>query len=120
MPEQTILIVDESAETREVLRTVLARSGRQIYATPRAADGVELARRYRPQLIVLDVEAYGPADEEVIGQFGRSAETGETRLVLLATAKRQVARLPHGEFVAKPYHYGPLIRKIEDLLGGSA
>jgi len=22
----------------------------------------------------------------------------------------------HGEFVAKPYHYGPLIRKIEKLL----
>ena len=24
--------------------------------------------------------------------------------------------LPPGEFVRKPYHYGPLIRKIEELL----
>ena len=27
---------------------------------------------------------------------------------------------PEGEFVRKPYHYGPLIRKIEELLARSA
>ena len=40
-----------------------------------------------------------------------------TPLVVLATARRQADRLPSGEFVAKPYHYGPLIRRIEELLG---
>ena len=40
----------------------------------------------------------------------------QTRFVLLGSLRRQGNGLPGGEFVAKPYHYGLLIRKIEELL----
>jgi hypothetical protein len=36
-------------------------------------------------------------------------------MVLLGSARR-AGTSPSGEFVAKPYHYAPLILKIEQLL----
>ncbi len=43
----------------------------------------------------------------------------EPYLVLLG-ALRGRNGWPKGEFVPKPYHYAPLIRRIEELLGGQA
>ncbi|MGA7698576.1 MAG: hypothetical protein WCB27_03145, partial [Thermoguttaceae bacterium] len=40
----------------------------------------------------------------------------QPQFVLLGSLRRQGNDLPGSEFVAKPYHYGLLIRKIEELL----
>jgi DNA-binding response OmpR family regulator len=105
--QHSVLIVDRSQETREVLQTVLERRGVHTLATGRAAAGVELIRRHHPDLVVLDLETEDLAD----GEF-----SDQPRLVLLGSMRRQGDRLPGGEFVAKPYHYSALIRRIEELL----
>ena len=38
-------------------------------------------------------------------------------MILLGKVRRNAAAtVPRGEFFAKPYHYGPLIRRIEEIL----
>ncbi|MGA7701688.1 MAG: response regulator, partial [Thermoguttaceae bacterium] len=54
--QRSVLIVDRSEETREVLQTVLERRGVRILAAGRAEKGLELARRHHPDLVVLDLE----------------------------------------------------------------
>jgi DNA-binding response OmpR family regulator len=115
-----VLIVDESDESREVLRTALERRGTEILEASRPEQGLELARRRRPDLIVLDVEADDEASEASAQDFGQAVQVRHTPILVLGTARRQVARVPSGEFISKPYHYGPLIRKIEGLLARSA
>ena len=56
---QSVLIIDASEETREVLQTALERRGLRILAADRARRGLELARRHHPDLIVLDLEIEG-------------------------------------------------------------
>ena len=53
--QRSVLIVDRSEETREVLQTVLERRGERTLAASRAVKGLELARRHRPDLVVLDL-----------------------------------------------------------------
>ena len=48
----TVLIVDPSADNREVLRTALARRGLTIFEAEAADRGLELAREHRPDVIV--------------------------------------------------------------------
>lgn len=117
-PQQSVLIVDESSESREVLRTVLERGGTRILEATKPQQGLEMARRLHPDLIVLDLETE-PADAAAgwAGDFEKTAQTRQTPIVVLATARCQAARLPRGEFISKPYQYGPLIRRIEHLLG---
>jgi DNA-binding response OmpR family regulator len=113
-----VLIVDGSTESRQVLRTALERRGMRIFEAARAEDGLALARRHRPDLIVLDLEMAAADDRTEPGDFAAWAADYDTSLVLLGTARRR-ATAPAGQFVAKPYHYQPLILKIEQLLRDS-
>ena len=111
--QRSVLIVDHSEETREVLQTVLERHGVRTLTTDRAATGAELVRQHHPNLVVLDLEI----EDLTAGEFLERPEHAEQpQLVLLGSLRRQGDRLPDGEFVAKPYHYGLLIRRIEELL----
>jgi hypothetical protein len=74
-----------------------------------------LAKKHRPELIVLDLEIDDGSPDDIAGQFARQSQPGRTSLVLLGSVRRPQA-IPQGEYVAKPYHYAPLIRKIEEIL----
>jgi DNA-binding response OmpR family regulator len=111
-----VLIVDRSEETRGVLRAALERQGTQVWEADAADEGLELARQHHPDLIVLDLEVDTTPDDTLPGQFAQQSREDASSLVVLGTARRRVGRLCRGEFVPKPYHYAPLIRKIEQLL----
>jgi len=115
--QRSVLIVDRSEETRQVLETALDRRGLQVFSAHAAEQGLELAQRHRPDLIVLDLELDGSSPENLSTPFAAQSRTQHTPLIMLGSVRRsRRQRLPEGEFVAKPYHYGPLIRRIEELL----
>lgn len=119
MPRQpNVLIVDRSEETREVLTTALERRGLRTVATGRADRGLEMARLHRPDLIVLDLDLEEPGPEQACAQFARQSSESRASLVLLGSCRR-LADTSVGEFVVKPYHYGPLIRRIEQMLSAA-
>lgn len=116
---QSVLIVDESTEAREVLKTALLRRGLQIFEASRTEQGVALARQHHPDVIVVDLEAQASDAQHVSDDFAAASPLNPASLVLLGTARRIAgATSPGGEFISKPYHYAPLIRKIESLLAG--
>lgn len=112
----SVLIVDESEETREVLTTALERRGLRILAASRPGQGLELARFHHPDLVVLDLESQGPSPEDTYDRFAREVSEGPTHLILLGSCRLPECS-PGPEFIRKPYHYGPLVRRIEQLLG---
>jgi DNA-binding response OmpR family regulator len=111
-----VLIVDQSEDAREVLRTVLQRRGVQIYEASAVRVGLELASQYQPDVIVLDAETVSPQDHGVCGGFDDHARRDNTALVLLGTLRSPRGTAAAAQVVGKPYHYGPLIRTIELLL----
>jgi CheY-like chemotaxis protein len=111
---QSVLIVDRSEESREVLRTVLGRRGLRILEATEARQGLELARRHHPGVIVLDLETESADDDAVRDQYDvQSTREGASLVVLGRSVRSAPAR---GAVVSKPYHFAPLIRKIEELL----
>jgi CheY-like chemotaxis protein len=113
MPQSpSVLIVEPSADEREVLRTVLARRGLQIFEAAGIEAGLALARAHHPRVIVLDNSAGDNATEQ------RFASEGDASLIILGRARRDeiaAGDSPGPQIVAKPYHYAPLIHKIEQL-----
>ena len=111
-----VLIVDGSEESREVFHTVLSRRGLSTYTACEADQGLALARQHQPDLVVLDLDI-DDSSVEALSEPLAGADTGEPiPIVLLGGVRRHSSRFPGGEFFAKPYHYGPLIRRIEELL----
>ena len=124
----SVLIVDHSEENREVLQTALQRRGMRTLSAGQTALGLELAHLHRPDLIVLDLEVEDSRPEEIRTKFTQDPQITGTPIVMLGSIRLTSDDTPHGEtspregFVEKPYHYGPLIRRIEQLLatGGQA
>jgi CheY-like chemotaxis protein len=114
-----ILIVDESAESREVLRTLLERHGATTIEAQRPEQAVQLANLHRPHLIVLDAESDHSIRGAATDELRAAASRFDTPVVILGTLSHIRSLNLEGQFVAKPYHYGPLIRKIEDLLAAA-
>jgi DNA-binding response OmpR family regulator len=108
-----VLIVDAADETRDVLETALQRRGLKTLTASQSAQGLAMAQEHRPDLIVLDLEIDGEASDEIAAQFARQS-SDQPSLVLLGSVRRR--QVPEGEYVAKPYHFGPLIRRIEEIL----
>ncbi len=116
--QPSVLIVDRSEETREVLQIALQRRGVRTLAADRARAGLELARRYHPDLIVLDLEVDGSGPEALCAPFLEQSHGGRPALVMLGAMRRTDSQPLDGRVVPKPYHYGPLIRTIEAVLDG--
>ena len=115
---RSVLIVDASDETRCVLQTALEHRGVRTMAASQSKQGLALAQEHHPDLIVLDLEIDPCGPEEVAALFAEQSRTDHACLVLLGSVRRRHP-LPQGEYVAKPYHYGPLIRRIEEILSAS-
>jgi DNA-binding response OmpR family regulator len=117
--ERSVLIVDRSEETRGVLQTALERRGWRILAASGADQGLDLAKTHHPDVIVLDLEAEECGPEDVCGSFAAETTQHQASLVVLGTCRVSAGGANPRQFVAKPYHYAPLIRKIEELLRAS-
>jgi len=50
-------------------------------------------------------------------ELTRRASRSAIPIVVLGTVQHGFGALTAGDLVAKPYHYAPLLRKIEELLG---
>jgi len=50
-----VLIVDDSAADRILLRTILSRAGYKVYEVSKGREALQKAREVRPQIIILDV-----------------------------------------------------------------
>jgi CheY-like chemotaxis protein len=114
-----VLIIDESAESREVLAALLARRGATTIEAQHPEQAAQLANLNQLDLIVLDADSdrslAGAATAELEALAGRQG----TPVVILGTVRTQKNRPSAGLFVAKPYHYGPLIHRIEGLLAAA-
>ncbi len=111
-----VLIVDQSEDTREVLRTVLQRQGVQIYEAREGLEGLDLARQCHPDVMVLDMDTIDPLDASVCNGFDLHAREENSVVLLLGCVRSWRRAANRANVVAKPYHYRPLVRKIESLL----
>lgn len=111
-----VLIVDQSAESREVLRTLLERTGTATLEATGPGEGATLAESSRPNLIVYDADSDHTPGGEGSRQLADTATRMATPIVLLGRIQGAKTSLLANDHLAKPYHYGQLLRKIADVL----
>lgn len=114
-----VLIVDESAEGREVLSTLLARRGATTIEAQRPDQAARLANLDQLDLIVLDADSDRSGSGTKAAELEALASRQGTPIIILGTVRTPRNPPAPGVFIAKPYHYGPLIHRIEDLLAAA-
>lgn len=114
----SVLLVESSPETREVLSIILQLRGLRIIEAEEPRRGLELAREEKPDVIVLDFDQHA-VDESVQNEFAAETRQPYDGLIVMGTIppNRESAK---NRFIAKPFHYGPLVQTIERLVGKAA
>jgi two-component system, OmpR family, phosphate regulon response regulator PhoB len=120
-----LLIVEDQPDIRRLVRWSLELEPHELHEAANGAEGLALARRVRPDLVLLDVMMPGDLDGlTVCAQIKADADLAGVRVVML-TARAQstdrAAALAAGAdaFLAKPFSPLELIETIARLLKNS-
>lgn len=111
---RSVLIVDGSSDSREVLRAVLELRGWKIIEADDTAEGLEMADELHPDVILLDTDTQTADDAAVQASYDDASRRNNASLVVIGQARFNGVDSRH-RIVPKPYHYGPLIRTIDEL-----
>jgi DNA-binding response OmpR family regulator len=122
MPERRdqVLIVEDDPQVRDVVRRYLERDGLAVQVAGTGTEGLELARRSRPDVIVLDVMLPGLSGLEVC-RILRDVDGTDVPIIMLTAlddTDDRIAGLQTGadDYIGKPFSVKELALRVGSLL----
>jgi two-component system alkaline phosphatase synthesis response regulator PhoP len=114
----TILIIEDEASIRTVVRAYLEQAGFRVLLTDNGPAGVDLARREHPDLVILDLNLPGMDGMEVAARLRQESEVFIIMLTARSEESDRVAGLRIGadDYVIKPFSPRELVARIEAIL----
>jgi PAS domain S-box-containing protein len=116
--EVTALVVDDHSINRRILAILLESMGVHTITAADGAEGIELARRHRPEVILMDLRMKGVDGIEATRRLRADPATASIPVLAVTASPFEDARaaaLAAGccEFLAKPVRAADLIRALE-------
>jgi DNA-binding response OmpR family regulator len=117
----TILVVDDEAGWRAVLRRVLESEGYQVVTAADADEALAIAWSSPPALIILDLLLPGMDSSEVCGRLRRHARSQDIPVIVLSVrddTASKIAALESGadDYVTKPCNFDELRARVRARL----
>jgi CheY-like chemotaxis protein len=116
-----VLVADDKDTGRELVRTVLEKSGHQVFEASDGEAAVAEARRIHPDLIILDIHMPGLDGFEVIEQLRREDSFTATPIIALTASammgdRERAMAAGFTGYITKPISLGALRAEVERLL----
>jgi PAS domain S-box-containing protein len=115
----TVLYIEDNAANLRLVEHILSRLGEiTVISAPLGREGVELARRERPDLILLDLHLPDIGGDEVALELRADAATSAIPIVVLsadayASQRRRLLRIGVDEYLTKPFRVAEMIDTVE-------
>jgi len=118
MSSSSILVVDDEPQIRRVLRTTLSFRGYEISEASSGEEALELARKLKPDLILLDVNLPGMSGIETCRELRRWNDAPIIVLTVRNAERDKVAALDAGadDYVTKPFGIEELLARVRASL----
>ncbi|HEV2206858.1 MAG TPA: response regulator transcription factor [Candidatus Acidoferrales bacterium] len=122
MSAATVLVVDNEAQIRRVLRTVLASHGYSVSESRSGEEAVEKIRAEKIDLILLDVNMPGMSGMEACAEIRRSCDAPIIMLTVRDSERDKVQALDAGadDYVVKPFGADELMARVRAALRRAA
>lgn len=120
-----ILIADDEPNILVSLEFLMKREGYTVHLARDGVEALEVLRRERPRLLLLDVMMPGKTGFEVCQEV-RHDEAVKDTLILMLTAKGRETDIVKGmalganAYMTKPFSTRELVLKVRELLEGGA
>lgn len=120
--KKSILCIEDEAEMIDLMRLILSRKGYNVRGASGGAEGLQMIRDEKPDLILLDLMMPDMDGWEVYQQI-KAEESSKDIPVIVVTAKAQnidrvlglhIAKV--NDYIAKPFTPQELLHSIEKIL----
>jgi len=113
-----VLIVDDDPSVQEVTRAYLERDGYLVYVAGTAGEGLALAERIQPGLIVLDLMLPDRSGEDVCREIRTRSDVPILMLTAKASEEERITGLAIGadDYLTKPFSPRELVGRVRAIL----
>src|SRR3954468_7344018 len=118
MSETRVLVVDDDDDIRNLVRTLLERSGTVVHDAPNGRDGLREFHAWRPDLVILDVNMPELDGWSVLERIRDMSEVPVLMLTARGEELERVRGLQAGadDYVVKPFGKQELVARVQALL----
>ncbi|ATX79229.1 diguanylate cyclase (GGDEF) domain-containing protein [Mariprofundus aestuarium] len=115
-----ILVVDDDAHSLEIITLYLTEAGYRVCHAMNGEDALDVARKKRPFLILLDVMMPGKDGWEVLQELKLDAETSDISVIMCTVSENEELGIALGatDYLAKPIDRDLLSSKLTMLSKG--
>jgi DNA-binding response OmpR family regulator len=118
---ETILLVEDQRDLRELVQRCLEHEGFDVIGTGDGAYGLQIAKQHRPDLLILDLTLPGMDGLEVCKALRRDAHAGRTPVIVLSARGSEDDRLlgfEYGadDYLGKPFSPRELLARVRAVL----
>jgi two-component system alkaline phosphatase synthesis response regulator PhoP len=116
-----ILLIEDNLDVRENTAEILELANYKVYTAPDGKEGVEMARKEKPDLIICDIMMPGLDGYGVLHMLSKDTDINAVPFIFL-TAKAERSDMRKGmdlgadDYITKPIRPRLLVSKVEALL----
>jgi DNA-binding response OmpR family regulator len=118
-----ILVVEDTSDTRELLRLYLTREGYDVIIAADGNEGLRKARTDRPDLIVTDITMPRMDGVTMIKEIRNEAGFSVTPIIAMTAYGKgfceDAIEAGATDTIQKPFEFGPFIAQVKSLLKNS-
>lgn len=122
--KQVILVVEDNMRNRKLVRTILSFRGFEVVECDDGAPSLELARRHRPALVLMDIEL--PTMDGITAMLRLRADPDTKSIPVVAVTasvtpseREKVAAAGFDAYIAKPIDVASFNETVDRLVGRS-
>jgi DNA-binding response OmpR family regulator len=119
MSELSVLVVEDDAVLNRVIQAALERAGYRTYAAETCADGLALATKEMPGLLVLDVNLPDGTAWGLLEDIRRDRPDDDVPVIVMSSnsvSRVQLRKNGVDKFFPKPIDMGLFLETVKELL----
>jgi CRP/FNR family cyclic AMP-dependent transcriptional regulator len=115
---KTILIIEDNEDIRENVEEILTLSGYKVLAAPNGKEGIDMAQKQNPDLIICDIMMPGVDGYGVLHVLNKDPKTQNIPFIFLTSKSersdfRTAMELGADDYITKPFAGNELLNAIE-------
>ncbi len=124
MAGELILIVEDNPLNAKLLRDVLGATGYEVAEATTAEDGLAIAKRDKPRLILMDIQLPGMNGIQALAELKKDAATCDIPVIAVTASampmeRKEILAAGFDGYQAKPISVKEVLREVRAFLDGT-
>jgi len=117
---ESIVLIDSREQPRQKLEQDLRSAGYEVFATESCAEGVEVARKVEPHLVIIDAGEAGSCWSDSVAQLKGAAATQSVRVLVLSSLgpaeRARALDMGADDVISRPWENQEFLARIRNQL----